>query len=146
MVGVVPTQQAIERAIEAGLDLIEVSPNAEPPVCKILDYGKYKYEQQKKKHEAKKKQKTVDLKEVKFRPMIGDHDYQIKMKQVCKFLETGNKVKISLRFKGREMAHQDLGMKIFQRIQEEIADIGTPDNRPKLEGRQIIMMISPVKK
>jgi len=146
MVGVVSTKEALERAVQAGLDLIEVSPNAEPPVCKILDYGKYKYEQQKKKHEAKKKQKTVDLKEVKFRPMIGDHDYQIKMKQVCKFLEAGNKVKISLRFKGREMAHQDLGMKIFQRIQEEVVEIGTPDNRPKLEGRQIIMMISPVKK
>jgi translation initiation factor IF-3 len=146
MVGVVPTRDAIQRAIQAGLDLIEVSPNAEPPVCKILDYGKYKYEQQKKKHEAKKKQKTVDIKEVKFRPMIGEHDYQIKMKQVHKFLGAGNKVKISLRFRGREMAHQDLGMKIFERIQEEIVDIGAPENKPKLEGRQIIMMIAPTKK
>lgn len=146
MVGVIPTREAIERAVQVGLDLIEVSPNAEPPVCKILDYGKYKYEQQKKKHEAKKKQKTVDIKEVKFRPMIGEHDFQIKMKQVHKFLGAGDKVKISLRFKGREMAHQDLGMKIFLRIQDEIIDIGTPENRPKLEGRQMIMMIAPVKK
>lgn len=146
MVGVVPTRDAIQRAVQAGLDLIEVSPNAEPPVCKILDFGKYKYELQKKKNEAKKKQKIVEVKEVKFRPMIGEHDFQIKMKAVFKFLGEGNKVKISLRFKGREMAHQQLGMKIFDRIQEEVIEMGTVENRPKFEGRQIIMLINPIKK
>ncbi len=146
MVGVVPTRDAIQRAVQAGLDLIEVSPNAEPPVCKILDFGKYKYELQKKKNEAKKKQKVVEVKEVKFRPMIGEHDFQIKLKAVFKFLGEGNKVKISLRFKGREMAHQQLGMKIFDRIQEEVTEMGTVENRPKFEGRQIIMLINPIKK
>tara|TARA_R110002050_G_scaffold19460_1_gene56004 strand:- start:166 stop:606 length:441 start_codon:yes stop_codon:yes gene_type:complete len=146
MVGVVPTRDAIQRAVQAGLDLIEVSPNAEPPVCKILDFGKYKYELQKKKNEAKKKQKIVEVKEVKFRPMIGEHDFQIKLKAVFKFLGEGNKVKISLRFKGREMAHQQLGMKIFDRIQEEVTEMGTVENRPKFEGRQIIMLINPIKK
>ncbi len=146
MVGVVPTRDAIQRAVQAGLDLIEVSPNAEPPVCKILDFGKYKYELQKKKNEAKKKQKVVEVKEVKFRPMIGEHDFQIKLKAVFKFLGEGNKVKISLRFKGREMAHQQLGMKIFDRIQEEVTEMGAVENRPKFEGRQIIMLINPIKK
>lgn len=134
--------EAIKLAEDAGLDLVEVSPNAKPPVCKILDYGKYKYEQQKKAAEARKKQKTVDVKEVKIRPGIEDHDYQVKMRNARKFLENGDKVKVTMRFRGREMAHQDIGFNLLKRMIEELADVGKVDLHPKMEGRQIIMVMS----
>ncbi len=137
-----PVKRAVQLAEEAGLDLVEVSPNANPPVCKILDYGKYKYEQQKKASEARKNQKTVDVKEVKIRPGIEDHDYQVKMKNARKFLEKGDKVKVTMRFRGREMAHQDIGLNLLKRMQEELSDISKTDLEPKLEGRQMIMVLS----
>lgn len=143
MLGVYGTKQAIEKAYEAGLDLVEVSPNAEPPVCKILDYGKYKYEQQKKASEAKKKQVTVNVKEIKLRPAIGDHDYQTKLKAARKFIEQGDKLKVSLRFRGREMAHMSLGMEVVQRMKADLSDIAKVDQEAKTEGRQIMMMMSP---
>ena len=142
MVGVVATSSAIERAENAGLDLVEISPNAEPPVCKILDYGKYKYEQQKKAAEAKKKQKVVELKEVKIRPTTEEHDYQVKLKNARKFLSAGNKVKFSMRFRGREMAHQQVGMEMMLRLKADVADLGVVDLAPKMEGRQMLMIIS----
>ncbi|MAI61944.1 MAG: translation initiation factor IF-3 [Micavibrio sp. TMED27] len=142
MLGVMPVKRAVQLAEEAGLDLVEVSPNANPPVCKILDYGKYKYEQQKKASEARKNQKTVDVKEVKIRPGIEDHDYQVKMKNARKFLEKGDKVKVTMRFRGREMAHQDIGLNLLKRMQEELSDISKTDLEPKLEGRQMIMVLS----
>ena len=134
--------EAVNIAEEAGLDLVEVSPNASPPVCKVLDYGKYKYEQQKKAAEARKKQKTVDVKEVKIRPGIEEHDYQVKMRNARKFLENGDKVKVTMRFRGREMAHQDIGMDLLTRMVEELADVGKVDLQPKMEGRQAIMVLS----
>jgi len=137
-----PTKKAIELAEEAGLDLVEVSPGAAPPVCKILDYGKYKYEQQKKAAEARKNQKIVDVKEVKIRPATEEHDYQVKMRNARKFLENGDKVKVTMRFRGREMAHQDIGMDLLKRMIDELADIGKVDLHPKMEGRQIIMVLS----
>lgn len=146
MVGVVSLDEALRRAEDVGLDLIEISPQAVPPVCKILDSGKYKYEQQKKKHEAKKKQKVIEIKEIKLRPMIGDHDYEIKKERMKKFLEKGNKVKVSLRYRGREMAHKDLGIKLFKRLEEDVKEFGTPDNKPVFEGRQVLMMVSPLTK
>ena len=143
MVGVVSIEDAMRRAREAGLDLVEVSPNAEPPVCKVLDYGKYKYEAQKKANEARKKQKTINLKEIKIRPAIDDHDFETKMKRTHKFLESGDKVKITLRFRGREMAHQDLGMKVMNRVKEHVAEIAKVETQPKMEGRQAIMILAP---
>ena len=143
MQGVVPIEEALSMAEEAGLDLVEVSPNAEPPVCKILDYGKYKYEQQKKAAEARKKQKTVDVKEVKIRPGIEEHDYNVKMRNARRFLESGDKVKVTMRFRGREMAHQDIGMDLLKRMVEELADVGKPELQPKMEGRQMIMVLGP---
>jgi len=143
MLGVYGTKQAIEKAYESGLDLVEISPNAEPPVCKILDYGKYKYEQQKKANEAKKKQKTVDVKEIKLRPGIGDHDYQVKLKAARKFIENGDKLKVTLRFRGREMAHTHLGMDVMNRMKEDMLDIAKVDQAAKTEGRQILMVMSP---
>lgn len=143
MVGVVGLFEALRQADEAGLDLVEVSPNADPPVCKILDADKYKYELQKKENEARKKQKVIDIKEVKLRPTIGDHDYQIKMKQVREFLAGGDKVKFTLRFRGREMAHQDVGMQVLQRVQADISEIAKIESLPRLEGKQMIMMVSP---
>ena len=142
MQGVVSVAEAIKMAEDAGLDLVEVSPNASPPVCKILDHGKYKYEQQKKAAEARKKQKTVDVKEVKIRPGIEEHDYNVKMRNARKFLENGDKVKVTMRFRGREMAHQDIGMDLLKRMIEELADVGKVDLEPKMEGRQIIMVLS----
>lgn len=134
--------EGVKLAEESGLDLVEVSPNAKPPVCKVLDYSKYKYEQQKKASEARKKQKTVDVKEVKIRPGIEDHDYQVKMRNARKFLENGDKVKVTMRFRGREMAHQDIGFNLLKRMIEELADVGKVDLYPKMEGRQIIMVLS----
>lgn len=143
MVGVVGLFEALRMADEADLDLVEVSPNADPPVCKILDAGKYKYELQKKENEARKKQKVVDIKEVKLRPTIGDHDYQIKMRHAKEFLADGDKVKFTLRFRGREMAHQDIGMQVLQRVQQDIAELAKVESMPRLEGKQMIMMVSP---
>lgn len=143
MLGVMSPSKAIQLADEAGLDLVEISPNAAPPVCKILDYGKYKYEQQKKAAEARKKQKTVDVKEVKIRPGIEDHDYNVKMKAARKFLEGGDKVKVTMRFRGREMAHQQIGMDLLKRMQEELADVCKVEFAPKLEGRQVMMVLAP---
>ena len=132
-------------ATEVGLDLVEISPNAEPPVCKIMDFGKYKYEQQKKESEARKKQKTIEVKEIKFRPNTDTHDYEVKMRYVNKYLDNGDKVKITMRFRGREMAHQDLGRKLLERVSEDTKEIGKIDSIPKLEGRQIVMLINPTK-
>lgn len=129
-------------AEEAGLDLVEVSPNAEPPVCKILDYGKYKYEMQKKANEARKNQKTVDVKEVKIRPRIEDHDYAVKLRAAQRFLENGDKVKVTLRFRGREMAHQDLALNVMRRFRDDLTQFSKVDQEPKMEGRQAIMMLS----
>ena len=133
-------------AEEAGLDLVEISPNAPPPVCKIMDFGKFKYEQQKRESEARKKQKTIEVKEVKFRPGTDVHDYQVKMRNVLKFLEGGDKVKITLRFRGREMAHQNLGRELLERVAEDVKELGKVENMPKMEGRQMVMMIGPVAK
>ena len=132
-------------ATEVGLDLVEISPNADPPVCKIMDFGKYKYEQQKKESEARKKQKTIEVKEIKFRPNTDTHDYEVKMRSVTKFLDNGDKVKITMRFRGREMAHQDLGRQLLERVSEDTKEIGKIDSIPKLEGRQIVMLINPTK-
>ncbi|HEY0900730.1 MAG TPA: translation initiation factor IF-3 [Micavibrio sp.] len=140
--GVVSIQDAMTRAEEAGLDLVEISPTAEPPVCKILDYGKYKYEQQKKAAEARKKQKVIEVKELKFRPNIDDHDYNVKIKAARRFLEDGDKVKITLRFRGREMAHLDLGMKVMARVREELADLAKVEMDARVEGKQAIMILS----
>lgn len=129
----------------ADLDLVEISPNADPPVCKIMDYGKYKYEQQKRESEAKRKQKVIDIKEVKFRPGTDTHDYDVKMRNIFRFLENGDKVKISLRFKGREMAHQDLGRQILDRVAADLKDMAKIEHIPKLEGRTMVMIIAPGK-
>ena len=145
-VGVVSPARAMEMADEAGLDLVEISPNAKPPVCKIMDFGKFKYEQQKRESEARKKQKTIEVKEVKFRPNTDTHDYGVKMRNVFKFLENGDKVKVTLRFRGREMAHQNLGRELLERVAEDVKEIGKVENMPKMEGRQMIMMIGPLSK
>ncbi|MCC1492344.1 translation initiation factor IF-3 [Cognatishimia sp. F0-27] len=145
-VGVVSPARAMDLAEEAGLDLVEISPNANPPVCKIMDYGKFKYEQQKRESEARKKQKTIEVKEVKFRPGTDVHDYEVKMRNVFKFLENGDKVKVTLRFRGREMAHQDLGRDLLHRVAEDVKEIGKVENMPKMEGRQMVMMIGPAPK
>jgi translation initiation factor IF-3 len=142
-VGVVPPARAMELAERAGLDLVEISPNASPPVCKIMDYGKFKYEQQKRESEARKKQKVIEVKEVKFRPNTDTHDYDVKMRNVFKFLENGDKVKVTLRFRGREMAHQNLGRELLERVAEDVKEIGKVENMPKMEGRQMVMMIGP---
>ena len=143
MIGVKSTAEAIDIAAEHGLDLVEVSPNAEPPVCKILDYGKFKYEEQKKRNEAKKKQKVVSIKEIKMRPSIDIHDYETKMKAAHKFLGNGDKVKVTIRFRGREMAHQDLGLKVLVRMRDELAEITKVEQMPKSEGRMMTMVLSP---
>ncbi|MFB9150198.1 translation initiation factor IF-3 [Roseovarius ramblicola] len=142
-VGVVSPARALEMAEEVGLDLVEISPNAQPPVCKIMDFGKYKYEQQKREAEARRKQKTIEVKEVKFRPNTDTHDYDVKMRNVFKFLEAGDKVKVTLRFRGREMAHQNLGRDLLERIAGDVEGVGRIENMPKMEGRQMIMIIGP---
>lgn len=141
-VGVVPTRQALAMADEAGLDLVEISPDAKPPVAKILDYGKFKFQEQKRQAEARKKQKVIELKEIKLRPMIDDHDYDVKMRAARRFFEDGDKVKFTLRFRGREMDHQDLGYKLLLRVKGDIADLAKVELEPKPEGRQIIMIMS----
>ncbi|MFY0680557.1 MAG: translation initiation factor IF-3 [Thalassovita sp.] len=145
-VGVVSPARAMSMADEAGLDLVEISPNAEPPVCKIMDFGKFKYEQQKRESEARKNQKTIEVKEVKFRPNTDTHDYGVKLRNVFKFLENGDKVKVTLRFRGREMAHQNLGRELLERVAEDTKELGKVENMPKMEGRQMVMMIGPLTK
>ena len=145
-VGVVPPSRALSMAEDAGLDLVEISPNATPPVCKIMDFGKYKYEQQKRESEARKKQKVIEVKEVKFRPNTDTHDYDVKMRNVFKFLEHGDKVKVTLRFRGREMAHQNLGRDLLLRVADDTKDHGKVEHMPKMEGRQMIMIIGPLPK
>ncbi|WP_339107542.1 translation initiation factor IF-3 [Thioclava sp. GXIMD4216] len=142
-VGVVTPSKALAMAEEAGLDLVEISPNAKPPVCKIMDFGKFKYEQQKREAEARKKQKIIEVKEVKFRPGTDVHDYEVKLRSVKKFLEGGDKVKVTLRFRGREMAHQNLGLELLNRVKDDVGELGKIENMPKLEGRQMVMMIGP---
>jgi len=143
MQGVMTARDAIQRAYAVGLDLLEISPNADPPVVKILDYGKFKYEQQKKKNEAKKKQKVIEIKEIKVRPNIDENDYQVKMRAMKLFIEEGDKVKVTLRFRGREMAHQDIGIKVLERIRAELEVTTKVEQMPRMENRQMIMVLSP---
>jgi len=143
MVGVITVEEGVELAFEVGLDLVEVSPHADPPVCKILDYGKFKYEAQKKANEARKKQKVIEVKEIKMRPGIDQHDYDVKMRAVRKFLENGDKVKMTIRFRGREMAHQDLGMKVLDRVREELGEDIKVEQFPRTEGRLMTMVMAP---
>ncbi|MDQ2695990.1 MAG: translation initiation factor IF-3 [Pseudomonadota bacterium] len=142
-VGVVPLAQARRIAEEADLDLVEVSPTAKPPVCRIMNYGKYKFEQSKKLQEARKKQKQIQVKEVKFRPGTDEGDYQVKLRNLIRFLSDGDKAKVTLRFRGREMVHQDLGAKLLKRVEDDLADYGAVEQRPKMEGRQMVMIIAP---
>ena len=140
-----PPSEALAKAEGFGLDLVEVSPNADPPVCKILDYGKFKYEDQKRKAEARRKQKTIDVKEIKMRPGIEEHDYEVKMRSMRRFLEEGDKVKVTLRFRGRELAHQELGLKVLNRVRDDIDALAKVEQMPKMEGRQMIMVVAPAK-
>jgi len=142
-VGVVTVREALVLAEEAGLDLVEISPNAEPPVCKIMDFGKYKYELQKKANEARKKQKVIEIKEIKIRPTIEEHDYQVKLRAARRFLEEGNKVKMTLRFRGREMSHQNIGMEVLDRMQKDLSDLGKVESPARMEGRQVQMVMGP---
>jgi translation initiation factor IF-3 len=142
MVGVVAIKDARKMADDAGLDLVEISPNAEPPVCKVMDYSKYKYEQQKKAAEARKKQKVIEVKEVKIRPNTEEHDYQVKFKAAKRFLEEGNKVKISIRFRGREVTHKEIGEAMMHRLRDDLAEFSKVDLSPKMEGRQMLMILS----
>jgi translation initiation factor IF-3 len=141
--GVVSREQALALAEEARLDLVEIAAGANPPVCKILDFGKYKYEAQKKRSEARKKQKTIEVKEIKMRPSIDEHDYQVKVRNMRRFLDEGDKVKVTIRFRGRELSHQDLGVKVLDRVREELDELAKVEQFPKVEGRQMIMVIAP---
>lgn len=143
MVGVITKEEGMEMAFEVGLDLVEVSPNADPPVCKILDYGKFKYEEQKKKNEARKKQNVIEIKEIKMRPGIDIHDYDVKLRNARRFIDEGDKVKLTIRFRGREMSHQELGGNLLKRIQTDMDEIAKVEQHPRLEGRQMIMLIAP---
>ena len=142
-VGVVSISDALRRAENAGLDLLEVSPNADPPVCKILDYGRFRYEAQKKKNEARKKQKVIEVKEIKMRPNIDTHDYEVKMRSIHRFIDEGDKVKVTMRFRGREMVHQELGKQVLDRVREEMEETAKVEQFPKLEGRQMTMVMAP---
>jgi translation initiation factor IF-3 len=141
--GTVAAMEALQLAQEAGLDLVEIAPNADPPVCKLMDYGKYKYQEQKKAAEARKKQKVVEVKEIKFRPMIDDHDYNVKMRSMIRFFEDGDKVKVTLRFRGREMAHQELGMQLLSRVKDDTGKLAKVEQEPRMEGRQMVMVLAP---
>ena len=141
--GVTNTAQAIQMAAEAGFDLVEISPNSKPPVCKFLDYGKFKYSSQKKAAEARKKQKIVEIKEIKMRPSIDDHDYDVKMRAIKRFFEEGDKVKVTLRFRGRELAHQELGWQVLQRVKADTEPISKVESEPRMEGRQMVMVLAP---
>ncbi len=144
--GIVPIDEAIQLAEAAGLDLVEIAPNAEPPVCKILDYGRFKFQAQKKAAESRKKQKTIELKEIKMRPNIDTHDYDVKMRAIRKFFEEGDKVKVTLRFRGREMAHQNLGMDLLNKVREDTQELAKVESEPKLEGRQMVMVLAPTQR
>ena len=141
--GTVPIAEALQAAQDAGLDLVEISPNAAPPIVKVLDYGKFKYQEQKKAAEARKKQKVVEVKELKYRPMIDDHDYDVKMRAIHKFIGEGDKVKVTLRFRGRELSHGQLGMRLLQRVQEDTAEDAKVESYPRMEGRQMLMVLAP---
>lgn len=143
VLGVVPIDEALRKAEDRGLDLVEVAAKGDPPVCKILDYGKFKYESQKKKNEARKKQRTIEVKEIKMRPGIDVHDYDVKMRAARKFLGEGDKVKLTMRFRGREMVHQDLGLNVLHRVRDELDELSKVELMPKMEGRQMIMVIAP---
>jgi translation initiation factor IF-3 len=143
MVGIVGRSEALAMAADAGLDLVEIAPGADPPVCKILDFGKFKYEEQKKKNEARKKQKIIEVKEIKLRPSIDIHDYAVKMRSMNKFIEEGDKVKVTMRFRGRELAHQELGMNVLMRVKEDLDAIAKVEQTPRMEGRQMTMVVSP---
>lgn len=144
--GIVMLRQALEMAEEKELDLVEIAPTAQPPVCRIMDYGKYKYQESKKRHEAKLKQKQIQVKEIKFRPGTDDGDYNVKLRNLLRFLTAGDKAKITLRFRGREMAHQDIGLALLKRVEADLTEVGVVEQFPRLEGRQMVMMISPRKK
>lgn len=144
-VGIVPTSEAKRLAEEAGLDLVEISPMAAPPVCRIMNFGKFQYEEQKRRHAARKKQKQIQVKEVKFRPGTDVGDYQVKLRNLIKFLENGDKAKVTLRFRGREMAHQELGAQLLKRVEEDLKDVGAVEQHPRLEGRQMVMVVAPKK-
>jgi translation initiation factor IF-3 len=146
MIGVLSREEALQKAEEAGLDLVEIQPNADPPVCKIMDFGKFKFELQKKANEAKKKTKQIEIKEMKFRPVTDEGDYQIKLRNMRRFLEEGDKIKVNIRFRGREMSHQELGREMASRIEADLGDDIVVESRPRLEGRQMVMMIAPKKK
>ncbi|KAA0209490.1 MAG: translation initiation factor IF-3 [Proteobacteria bacterium] len=146
MIGVMTREQALEMASSQELDLVEVSPTADPPVCRILDFGKFLFEQNKKAHAAKRKQKQIQVKEVKFRPGTEEGDYQVKLRNLVRFLSDGDKAKVTLRYRGREMAHQELGFKLLQRVQQDLQEVGAVEQMPKLEGRQLVMVISPKRK
>jgi translation initiation factor IF-3 len=143
MIGVVTRNEALQRATEAGLDLVEVAANADPPVVKILDFGKFKYEEQKRKNEARKKQKVIEVKEIKLRPGIDDHDYDVKMRSMLKFIEEGDKVKVTMRFRGRELAHQEIGMNVLMRVRDDLDKVAKLEQMPRMEGRQMTMVMSP---
>ena len=143
MIGVVSSREAMARAEETGFDLVEISPNADPPVCKLLDFGKFKYEQQKKKNEARKKQKIIEVKEIKLRPNIDDHDYDVKMRAATGFLDEGDKVKVTMRFRGRELAHGELGMRLLERVQGDVVETAKIEQHPRMEGRQMLMVLAP---
>ena len=145
-VGVVSLDDALNMAYDADMDLVEVAPDSSPPVCRIMDYGKYLFEENKKRHAAKKKQKQIQVKEVKFRPGTEEGDYQVKLRNLTRFLNNGDKAKVTLRFRGREMAHQELGLQLLKRVEEDLSEIGTVEQYPKLEGRQMVMVIAPKKK
>ncbi len=142
----VPKFKALELADQAELDLVEISPTANPPVCRVMDYGKFKFEQSKKAHDAKKKQTRIQVKEVKFRPGTDEGDYQVKLRNLVRFLDEGNKAKVTLRFRGREMVHRDLGLKLLKRVEDDLAEHGSVEQRPLLEGRQMVMVMAPVRK
>jgi len=145
MLGVVPIREAQQAALDAELDLVEIVPNAVPPVCRVMDYGKYIFEESKKRHAAKKKQKQIQVKEIKFRPGTDEGDYQVKLRNLIRFLTEGDKAKVTIRFRGRELMHQELGMKVVQRLETDLVDYGVVEQHPKMEGRQLVMVLSPKK-
>lgn len=144
--GIVPVREALRMAEEAGVDLVEIAPHATPPVCRLMDYGKFKYQEQKRAHEARAKQKTIQVKEVKFRPRTEDGDYRVKLRNVVRFIEDGDKVKVTLRFRGREMAHQEFGVKLLERLRNDVEELVVVESMPRLEGRQMVMVLAPRRK
>ncbi len=145
-IGILSLREALAQAEEVGLDLVEIVPNAEPPVCRLMDFGRFLFDQKKKKHEAKKKQKQIQVKEIKFRPGTDEGDYQVKLRNLTRFLTDGDKAKVTMRFRGREHAHRDLGLKLLRRVEQDLADISTVEQQPRMEGRQMVMVLAPKKK